>query len=190
VGGTKRDIVETVAALPGDGVAFVGGHPIGGAERGGFAFARADLFRDRPWIFTPVASSPKAGLERLFALVSGLGARPTTMAAAEHDRLMAFLSHLPQLASSVLMKTAGQAAGEEGLRLTGRGLVDTTRLASSPPGIWSDVCAANADVIGAALDAFIARLTDLRASLSRGESVEGLFEEAARWRAELMRGRE
>jgi prephenate dehydrogenase len=189
VGGTKRDILTAARALPAARAAFVGGHPIGGAERGGFGFARADLFRGRPWIFTP--DNPAAPvMDRLFAFAQGLGARPRTMDPDEHDRLMAFLSHLPQLTSSVLMETVGRAAEAGGLRLAGRGLVDTTRLASSPPDIWRDVCASNADAIGTALDALIARLQELRSGLAERDTVETIFDEAARWRAELMRGRE
>jgi prephenate dehydrogenase len=112
------------------------------------------------------------------------------MDAAEHDRVMAFLSHLPQLAASALMDVIGSSAGEHALRLAGRGLVDTTRLASSPPDTWRDVCATNADVIGEALDVLIDRLSDLRADLRSGEAVTRVFTEAARWRAELMSGRE
>ena len=62
VGGTKRDILKAAAALPSGARAFVGGHPIGGAERGGFGFARADLFRGKPWIFTPLARDPGTGI--------------------------------------------------------------------------------------------------------------------------------
>ena len=169
---------------------FVGGHPIGGAERGGFGFARPDLFNHRPWIFTPTPATPTAALDRLFEFARGLGAKPSRMDAAEHDRVMAFLSHLPQLAASALMDVVGSSAGEAGLRLAGRGLVDTTRLASSPPDIWRDICATNADAIGEALDVLIDRLSDLRADLRSGEAVNRIFTEAARWRTELMSGRE
>ena len=189
VGSTKRDIVETAAAL-GCSSSFVGGHPIGGAEQGGFGFARPDLFKHRPWIFTPVNGTPPAALERLFVFAQSLGARPSTMDAASHDRVMAFLSHLPQLTASALMDVIGGSAGQHALRLAGRGLVDTTRLASSPPETWRDVCATNADAVGEALDVLIARLTELRADLRGGETVERIFTEAARWRAELMSGRD
>jgi prephenate dehydrogenase len=188
VGGTKREIVRAAGGLKRS--TFVGGHPIGGAERGGFGFARPDLFKDRPWIFTPGETVPSEVLERLFRFARGTGARPATLDAAQHDRLMAFLSHLPQLTASALMDVVGSAAGAEGLRLAGRGLVDTTRLASSPASVWRDICASNADEIGGALDALIARLTELRADLSRGEAVESIFEDAGRRRAELMKGRD
>ena len=154
---------------------FVGGHPIGGAEQGGFGFARPDLFRHRPWIFTPGSATPAAALDRLFEFARGLGARPSSMDAAEHDRVMAFLSHLPQLAASALMDVIGSSAGENGLRLAGRGLVDTTRLASSPPDTWRDVCATNADAIGEALDVLIDRLSELRADLRSGRGRRPIF---------------
>lgn len=189
VGSTKQSIVNAAAALSCTG-SFVGGHPIGGAEQGGFGFARPDLFRHRPWIFTPGPSTPATVLERVFDFARGLGARPSSMDAAEHDRVMAFLSHLPQLAASALMDVIGSSAGENGLRLAGRGLVDTTRLASSPPDTWRDVCATNAQAVGEALDVLIDRLSDLRADLQSGEAVTRVFTEAARWRAELMSGRD
>ena len=190
VGGTKRDIVSAACALSGPRAAFVGGHPIGGAEQGGFAFARADLFRGRPWILTPNGSSSPAAVERLTGFVANLGARPTTMDAEEHDRLMAFLSHLPQLTVSALMEVVGEATTTSGLRLAGRGLVDSTRLASSPADVWRDVCKSNAGDIGPALDRLIARLQQLRAGLADAETVDTLFARAADWRSELMKGRD
>ena len=112
------------------------------------------------------------------------------MTALAHDELMAFLSHLPQIVASALMAVVGDAAGPEALRLAGRGLVDSTRLASSPADIWRDVCQTNAEPIVAALDQLISRLGDVRARVAAGESVDPLFEASARWRAELMKGRE
>jgi len=190
VGGTKRAIVNAASSLSGARAAFVGGHPIGGAEQGGFAFARADLFRGRPWILTPNGSSPAPVVDRLRGFVESLGARPTTMDAEEHDRLMAFLSHLPQLTVSALMGVVGEATESNGLRLAGRGLVDSTRLASSPADVWREVCASNAGDIGAALDHLIARLQQLRSGLTDGATVDTVFERAAHWRSELMKGRE
>lgn len=194
VGGTKRSIVEAARALP--DVTFVGGHPLGGGERGGFAFARADLFRGRPWIFTPDGTdvgagfSQPEGMERLKAFASGLGAQPATMTPDEHDRLMAYVSHLPQLVASALMEVVGSASTADGLRMAGKGLFDTTRLASSPADVWRDICATNADAIGPALDRLIERLTELRADLGRGAAVDAVFDGAARWRAELVKTRE
>ena len=112
VGGTKRAIVDAAARLP-KKTAFVGGHPLGGGARGGFEFATAGLFNRRPWILTPADSSadPTGAVERLSAFVTGLGAVPTVMPAADHDRLMAFISHLPQLTVTALMEVVGTIAG-------------------------------------------------------------------------------
>jgi prephenate dehydrogenase len=185
VGGTKRDIVVAARALP-PAVTFVGGHPLGGGERGGFAFARPDLFAARPWILTPDGDRDRDVLERLSGFISGLGARPSVLSADEHDRLMAFVSHLPQLTASALMDVVGSGV-QGGLSMAGRGLVDTTRLASSPADVWRDICLTNADSIADALDCLIQRLTQLRGDLHRGDAVESVFAAAAKWRAELMK---
>jgi len=189
VGGTKRDIVDVARALRLQ-QAFVAGHPIGGAERGGFGFARPDMFNGRPWIFTPDDGAAAPALERLFAFAQGLGARPSTLTADAHDHVMAFLSHLPQLTASALMDVIGNTVGADRLKLSGRGLVDATRLASSPADTWIDVCATNSVAIGEALDLLIARLAELRASLAGGDAIDRVFGEAGKWRAELMKGRE
>jgi prephenate dehydrogenase len=188
VGSTKRAIVDAARTLPAR-FTFVGGHPMGGAARGGFASARPDLFKGRPWIFTPSSDGAGDALEKLFAFASALGALPKTMGATEHDALLAFLSHAPQLTASAVMAVVGAAAGDN-LALAGRGLVDTTRLAASPAGIWQDIAATNADQIRRALDALIHRLSELRDGLNDADVIERLFEEANRWREELMKGRE
>jgi prephenate dehydrogenase len=188
VGSTKRAIVEAARALP-PRFTFVGGHPMGGASRGGFQAARSDLFKGRPWIFTPHGDGSGEALQQLSAFAAAMGAVPRTMTAADHDALLAFLSHLPQLTASALMEVVGGGAGDA-LALAGRGLVDTTRLAASPPGIWEDIAATNADEIRRALDALIARLTELRDDLEDGDALERIFDAAARWRARLVEGRE
>jgi prephenate dehydrogenase len=184
--GTKRDIVAAATALA-TRVSFVGGHPIGGAERGGFGFARPNLFVGRPWLFTPGENQHTDVLDRLFALVRGFGAEPMTIEASTHDRLMAYFSHLPQLTATALMRVTGGGASEEGLTLSGRGLLDTTRLASSPASVWREICASNADFIAGALDEMIATLQTLRADLENGDALEDVFTDAARWRAELLK---
>ena len=184
VSSTKREIVEAARGLP-SRLTFVGGHPLGGAPRGGIDHARADLFVGRPWLFTPADDATGDALDRLRQFVTALGANVHVMSVAEHDRLLAYLSHLPQLVASSLMHVVGSAAGEGGLSLAGRGLADTTRLASSPATIWRDICATNIDEIGAALDAFIAELLEIRGQLDHGEALERVFDSAARWRATL-----
>ncbi len=185
-GSTKRDIVAAAGALPAR-LTFVGGHPMGGAAVGGLEHARPDLFRQRPWVFTPEASTAPEAVDRLRQFAAALGAIPSVMSVRDHDRVLAFLSHLPQLTASALMAVIGEAVQAEGLALAGRGLADTTRLASSPAGIWRDISASNADEIGRALDELILVLQALRADLGSGDRLEEIFGRAAAWREALTR---
>jgi prephenate dehydrogenase len=184
-GSTKRAIVDAARALP-ERLTFIGGHPLGGAARGGIAHARPDMFNGRPWLFTPPERHDAQALEKLRSFAAGLGALPKTLSPDDHDRLLAFISHLPQLTVSALMHVVGNAAGKEGLDLSGRGLQDTTRLASSPAGIWKEVSSTNADELGSALDALIAVLQRLRLDLEAGESIDEVFRSANRWRDILL----
>ena len=184
-GSTKRAMVEAAASLP-ERFTFIGGHPLGGAARGGIEHARPDMFTGRPWLFTPSKGHDIQALDRLKSFVIGLGAVPQVLSPADHDRILAFISHLPQLTVSALMHVVGEAAREEGLNLSGRGLQDTTRLASSPADIWREVCATNADEIGSALDALIAVLRQVRADLQTGKSIDDVFESANLWRETLL----
>lgn len=184
VGSTKRDIVEAARVLPAR-LTFIGGHPLGGAPRSGIDHARPDLFRDRPWLLTPADDRHVETLEKLRQFVTGFGAVPHVLAPDAHDRLLAFLSHVPQLTASVLMHVVGDAIGEDGLALSGRGLADTTRLASSPADIWRDICASNADEVGVALDGLIVELRAVRDNLADGRTIDRIFDSASRWRATL-----
>jgi prephenate dehydrogenase len=183
-GSTKRAIVEAANALP-PRLTFIGGHPLGGAAASGLEHARPDLFKGRPWLFTPSGDAGGESLDKLIAFARALGAHPRILDAAAHDRLLAFLSHLPQLTASALMQVVGEAVGEDGLELAGRGLIDTTRLASSSAEIWRDITTTNADEIRPALDTLIAILQDLRGDLTNGERLAEIFEDAGRWRARL-----
>jgi prephenate dehydrogenase len=185
-GSTKREMVEAARRLPRQ-FTFVGGHPLAGAAAGGLEHAREDIFKGRPWILTPSGDGGGEAVEKLFAFIEALGAIPRVMSAAAHDRQLAFLSHLPQLTASALMHVVGEAVGEDALALAGRGLIDTTRLASSPAEIWKDIAATNADELRAALETLIAVLRDLQDDLATGERVEEVFASAGEWRRLLTR---
>jgi prephenate dehydrogenase len=192
-GSTKRGIMAAAGSLPAR-FTFIGGHPLAGAAQGGLEHARPDLFSGRPWLLTArvardlqPSDAGGAALAKLTEFVQALGAVPRVMGVQAHDRLLAFLSHLPQLTASALMQVIGESVGQEGLGLAGRGLADTTRLASSPPDIWKDIAATNADEIGPALDALIALLQDLRRDLPDGDKLADVFADAARWRGTLKK---
>jgi prephenate dehydrogenase len=189
VGSTKVTTAEAAAALPGR-LRFVGGHPLAGAAAGGIDSARADLFEGRPWLLAAEESREDDDIRRLEAFVTGIGAKPRRVTPETHDLLLAYLSHLPQLAASALMHVVGEHAGAEGLALSGRGLRDTTRLAASPSDIWRDVAATNRDHVGAALDDLIAVLQAMRQDLDSGAVIDEVFASAAQWKRALEADRQ
>jgi prephenate dehydrogenase len=185
VGSTKTATLKAAAVLP-DRFQFIGGHPLAGAALGGVGEARAELFDERPWLLTPNGSAQADTLACLRRFVEGVGARPVEISAAEHDRLVAYLSHLPQLTVTALMHVVGTSVGENGLALAGRGLRDTTRLASSPVAIWRDIAATNSTEVSAALDALIDVLTALKTQAAQpAAAFDEVFASAARWKQKL-----
>lgn len=186
-GSTKRAVCVAAAARP--SLRFIGGHPMAGGAKGGAANARPDLFDGRPWVLTPGPGSPPEAVARLEAFVTALGSVPHIMTPDLHDRLVGAVSHLPQLTASALMHVVGKLAGDAGLEIAGPGLIDTTRLAGSPPDIWQDIAATNEDVLREALDELIQALSAVRDTLRSGEGLDAVFTSACRWRAALDRTR-
>ena len=184
VGSTKVTTARAAAALPAR-LRFVGGHPLAGAASGGIQAARPDLFDGRPWLIAPGATADEADVERLESFIAGVGAIPRRIDAEAHDRLLAYLSHLPQLTASALMHVVGEQAGADGLSLSGRGLRDSTRLAASPADIWRDVAATNRQHLAGAIDDLIAVLQSLRDDLTGGQVIGRVFESAARYKRTL-----
>ncbi|HEX6976382.1 MAG TPA: prephenate dehydrogenase dimerization domain-containing protein, partial [Vicinamibacterales bacterium] len=119
-------------------------------------------------------------------MLAALGARVHVMTPDAHDELLAYISHLPQLAASALMAVIGERAGEQGLAHAGRGLRDTTRLASSPPEIWRDIAVTNRDHLAAAIDELVGVLQTLKNDLTAdGDALDTVFASAARWKRVL-----
>lgn len=154
VGGVKAPICREARRL---GLKrFVGGHPMAGAEGSGFAASSPDLFRGRPWILAP---APLPALRAVRRLVRAAGARPVVLDPAEHDRVVAFLSHAPQLVSWALAEAAGaDPLTRRLLGLAGPGFRDMTRLAASPRALWAQILAENREEVARALSAVRRRL--------------------------------
>ena len=184
-GSTKRAVIEAARGLP-PHISFVGGHPLAGSAQGGATAARPGLFEGRRWLLTPGPATRSPGdVEALAGLVTLCGATPHVMDAAAHDRIVAALSHLPQLTASALMQVVGDTVGGDNLALAGPGLADATRLAASPPAIWQDICATNADAIAPLIEALIETLQRLRDDLPHGEVITEVFTSAREWRGKI-----
>jgi prephenate dehydrogenase len=155
VGSVKVPIVREAAAL--GLTSFVGGHPMAGTERRGFGASSPDLFRGAPWWIVR-ASDPRA-TRVVRALVRATGARPLTISAAEHDRVVAFLSHVPQVTSWALLAAArADPVVRRYLSAAGPGFRDMTRLAHSPRGLWGEILRENAPEVARALQVLRRRL--------------------------------
>jgi prephenate dehydrogenase len=137
--GVLRDLAYRGAELG----RYVGGHPMAGRERSGPVAARGDLFIGRPWVVCPTDKTDPERLDAVRRLALALGATPITMSPEDHDRSVARVSHVPQVASS-LVAARLRHAPEPAVMLAGQGLRDVTRIAGSDPLLWAQILAANA----------------------------------------------
>jgi prephenate dehydrogenase len=172
VASVKSHVASELEEVAGDLSRYVGGHPMGGSERSGPDHASASVLDGIVWVLDEAADA--RALERVEAFVAKIGARPVRLDAERHDRLVAMVSHLPQVASTALMGVAAtEEAGEpELLLLAAGGFRDLTRLASSSPHLWSDILVANGDAIGRAIGLYVERLTRLREMVEAGDAAE------------------
>jgi len=161
---------DRLPALPA-GVALVPAHPVAGGELAGPQNARGDLFRGTRVVLTPEPEAERAAVEQVAALWRAVGAETREMSPQAHDVALAWMSHLPQAAASILMGAVGLHAREnESLyELAGAGLADSTRLAASAPDVWADILLENRAAVGDALDTLLQRLMALAAAVEHGE---------------------
>jgi prephenate dehydrogenase len=146
VGSVKNEVVLQVKTISGLTTRFLPTHPMAGREIGGAGSARADLFQGRSWILTPEADCSPESKNLVLELISLLGATPIELSAQDHDAAVAKISHLPQIAASLVAK---QLIGTptEWMELAGQGLRDTTRIAGSDEKLWKDIIHSNRDEI-------------------------------------------
>ncbi len=166
---TKRLVCDWGHRLLGP-VGFLGGHPMAGRERSGFAAATPDLFRDRVWALTPPDPAAPDALEPFgpwLTCLTALGARPLVLAADRHDHLTAATSHLPLALAHVCAAAAAARVGDDplGPRLVGSGFRDVARMAAGDPTMAAHIAASNADELDLALAAAEGALQALRAGL-------------------------
>lgn len=143
---------------------FVGSHPMAGREKSGPIAARTDLFAGRPWVVVNSGRSSGDALAVVRCLAIDVGASPVTMDAATHDAAVALVSHMPQVMSS-LVAARLRDADPAMLELAGQGLRDVTRIASSPPEMWTSILTANSEAVTTVLAALRADLDDVIGAL-------------------------
>jgi prephenate dehydrogenase len=191
-GSTKRDVVAAARAALGAKISqFVPAHPIAGAEKSGAAAASADLFRGKRVVLTPLPENSTASLEAIEAAWSACGARVGRMSPEEHDAVFAAVSHLPHLLAYALVhEFAGRGNSAQLFGYAAGGFRDFTRIASSHPEMWRDICVANREPLLAELDRFAGKLRALRPLLERGDgaALEKLFAEARAARERWLSG--
>jgi prephenate dehydrogenase len=166
-GSVKASVVRDALAVFGRVPPFlVPGHPIAGTEHSGVEASFPDLYRQRRVILTPLADTDPAALARVEALWRACGARVTCMAVDHHDEVLAATSHLPHmLAFSLVDALARMKENDEIFRYAAGGFRDFTRIASSNPVMWRDICIANRDALGSMLKRFADELHDLAEAL-------------------------
>jgi prephenate dehydrogenase len=181
-GSTKRDVVLYARAALGKALPrFVPAHPIAGAEKSGAAAARPNLFAGKPVVITPIEETDPFAFKRVRATWQHTGATTLRMDVAMHDMALAATSHLPHmLAFAMMNEIAARPQAEAMLSLTGGGFRDFTRIAASNPEMWRDICLANRDALCTEIDAFSARLAQMRHSIAIGDgpALEREFESA------------
>jgi len=165
-------------------VAYVGSHPIAGSEQSGIEFARDDLFDDSRCILTASSKPNRAAMTALKRFWTALGCRVATMTPVEHDRVFSNISHLPHLIATGLVN----ASDRDDMKFAGKGFLDSTRIASGPASIWTDVLLANADNLTAGIDRVLVELSEMNEAVKAKDAkkIEALLDKARRKRAALV----
>lgn len=171
VGSTKRQVVQAISDPR-----FIGGHPLAGAETGGVAHAREDLFDGACWYLCRTDDAQTQAARRLRDFIAILGARVVVIDPVAHDRLMARISHLPHVLANVLV-TEAVTALVPGLQqgraafAAGPSFRDATRVAGANTAIWTDIYLSNRDALIEAIDEAIARLGQVRTALAEADGL-------------------
>ena len=173
-GSVKSEVVLQVKTFSGLSKRFLPTHPMAGREIGGAGSARADLFQGRSWILTPEADCAPESKNLVLELITILGATPIELSAEDHDAAVAKISHLPQIAASLVAKQlTGTPA--EWMELAGQGLRDTTRIAGSDEKLWKEIIYSNRTEISELLISLQNDLTQMIKSLDDPAKIADLI---------------
>lgn len=185
VGSTKSRIMEEAASL-GLQDCFIGAHPMAGSEKSGYAASKESLLENAFYILTPFPETPEENIRTMQELASLFGAIPMVMDAATHDYSVAGISHVPHLiaASLVELVRTHDNSREVMKTIAAGGFKDITRVASSSPEMWEQICSSNQNAIVSLMDEYIASLTKIRDQVKEGAGHEiyDLFSRAGTYR--------
>jgi len=188
MGSTKAEIIKRAQEIEIKGSYFIGGHPMTGSELHGVENIDPLLFENSVYVLTPIDQTPPDRIRNLALILEQIGARVLFISPSLHDRIAAFVSHLPQLLAVALTNLAGEhnASSTFFLRLAAGGFRDMTRIASSPYEVWEDIINSNTDEIIWAIDAFIKKLSSIQ-SILQNQNLRREFELAAKNRLSIPR---
>jgi len=185
VASVKQQVADAVRAqVPPEQLhRYVGSHPMAGRERSGAVAAQADLFEGRTWVVCPQEETDPAAVQLIQELARAAGAAVETMPADEHDAAVAVVSHIPQLAASIVAAQLRDLP-DSAIALSGSGIRDVTRIAESDPMLWTQILAGNAAAVAPVLDRVVEQLSAVARSLRRlaadSNAAEGSRGEVAR----------
>jgi prephenate dehydrogenase len=185
VGSTKQEAHRWAQRILPKSVYYVGSHPIAGSEQRGLEFARADLFHEAICVLTRTKGTKPQALQTLSKLWVRLGCKVKVMQPGRHDRILANVSHLPHVTVAALIN----ANVPEELKFAGRGFIDTSRIASGPANVWTDVLLTNSANITKGIDKIVRELTKLKEAMSKRDEKRlcMLLKQAKKRRAALLK---
>jgi prephenate dehydrogenase len=191
VGSVKDPIVREVEKLIPEGIYFIGSHPIAGGENSGLEASAANLYEGARCIVTPTSTTDKKALDKISALWQAVGMDVTSLSPDEHDFIFGAVSHLPHIVAYALMNTLGALKTQndhEVITFSGTGLKDITRIASSNPVMWRDICLSNRDHSLDLIDRFLVKLNEIRSIIEKGDGqgLESKFIAANKYRLKVI----
>lgn len=175
VGSTKTDIHERVTALELE-EHFIGGHPMAGSEKTGYANAKPHLIENAYYIITPSSKVSQEAVDLFVPFIASLKALPLVLDYRRHDFITASVSHLPHLIASSLVNLVQELDGADELmkRIAAGGFKDITRIASSSPEMWEQICMTNKENLIRVLDCYLEQLTSVKKQLEEADG-NGLY---------------
>jgi prephenate dehydrogenase len=172
-GSVKGALVEEIDVMVPDSIYYVGAHPIAGGEKSGLEASNADLLTGAKCIITPTANTQTEALQRVTEFWTGVGMQTLAMDAHEHDIVFGALSHLPHVIAYALMNTVANVKTESHgdiLSMSGGGLKDITRIASSDPVMWRDICLKNKLPVVTLIDQFQETLENIKTLIEQDQA--------------------